>query len=140
MVSNDGVGNDRGGTDSIVKKRMEEKMKISKRLIAVIMGFAMVTGAAGLATAATVQVDPTPAMLVAYAQYGIDSTTLEKASQDLTAAERQALQAIYDDVDIRAAINGTVLSELWAFVPDDQTIATVTLAGKVFMVGMPDAL
>lgn len=113
--------------------------KTKKRLVAAVMGLAMIAGAAGLVAATTVEVTATPAMIQAYADYGVDADALLKESDDLSAAERKALQDIYDDADARGAVNGTVLSELWDFVEDDQTIATVKLAGRVYRVGMPAA-
>lgn len=113
--------------------------KTKKRLVAAVVGFAMIAGAAGLAAADTIEVGATPAMIEAYAAYGVDAETLMKDSEDLSAAERKALQAIYDNDDVRGAINGTVLSELWKSVVDDGTIATVKLAGRVYRVGTPGA-
>lgn len=110
-----------------------------KRLIAAILGISMVAGIAGLATAETVTVEITPAILEAYGAYGIGTDTLMKASQDLDSAERLALQRIYDDADARGALNGVVLSELWNAVGDEETIASITLAGRVYTIGMPEA-
>ena len=113
--------------------------KGSKRLVAMIVGIAMMAGAAGMAAAETVSVEVTPVILEAYAEYGIDAATLGKASATLNAAERRALQSIYGDDDVRAALNGVVFQELWKYVGDDETIATMTLAGRVYNIGSPDA-
>jgi hypothetical protein len=118
------------------------KMRLNsgkKRLVALILGIAMMAAVTGLAVAETVTVDLNPRIAEAYAEYGVDEDTLAKASADLNASERRALQAIYGDSDIRGSINGVVLQELWNFIDDDDTIATITLAGRVYRTGSPDA-
>ena len=113
--------------------------KGKKRVIAAIVGIAMFAGVAGLAAAETVTVDISPAIVEAYEEYGVGLDTLLKPSSELDASERRSLDAIFGDDEIRAALNGVVLSELWDAVEDEETIATVTLAGRVYQIGMPEA-
>jgi hypothetical protein len=86
-----------------------------------------------------VQVEPTERIISAFAEYGIDAETLAKASDDLSAAERRTWQAMMGDEDARGSLNGVVLTELWKSVLDEETIATITLAGRVYEVGSPEA-
>ncbi len=111
----------------------------AKRIVAALVGVAMVLGTIGMAAADTVAVDPTFRVVEAYAEYGVDASTLAKASSELTAAERRALQAIYGDDDARGALNGIVIQELWKSIDDTETIATMTLAGRVYKTGAPEA-
>lgn len=81
----------------------------------------------------------TPAIAAFYEDYGVNGATLAKASDDLTAAERQSLHAIYVDSDVRAALNGLLYSEASTLIADGKTVVRYTLAGRVIMFGTPDA-
>ena len=110
-----------------------------KRVIAAILGLAMVIGMAGVATADTVEVGPSQRIVDAYAAYGVEADTLMKPSAELNTYERAVLDALYGDDDARGRVNGIVLQELWKAISDDETIATITLAGRVFRTGTPEA-
>jgi len=106
-----------------------------------LIAIAMIVMGAGTAAAegeTTVTIGIPERVVLAYAEYGIDRTTLEKSYSDLTWEEKHALNDLEADEGINAAINTAIVMSLMSEMSPKIDAVSTRIAGTVYTHSRPE--